>query len=189
MRTPAVLLLSLSVLGCARQPAWQKVEPDQLAPAQAAQAAKGEIAWKALGASLLAELSKAIATRQASGAIDVCRTLAPRLCAEIGTEYGVTIGRTAVKLRNPGNQIPDWAKQHIAAGDGNPATLRHEDGRLGLLQAIRLMPLCVQCHGQPAELGAGVAAAIAQHYPNDQATGFRVGDLRGWFWVEVPAAR
>lgn len=180
-------LLLLLATGCARQPEWQKVEPAQLTPAQAAQATKGELAWKSLGASLLAELSKAIATSKPSGAIDVCRTLAPRLAAEIGTEYGVTIGRTAAKLRNPGNQIPDWATQQVTAGDGSPATFRHQDGRLGLLQPIRLMPLCVQCHGQPAELGAGVADALAKHYPSDQATGFAVGDLRGWFWVEVLA--
>ena len=28
-----------------------------------------------------------------------------------------------------------------------------------------------------------VAAHIAQAYPEDQATGFEVGDLRGVFWV------
>jgi hypothetical protein len=31
-----------------------------------------------------------------------------------------------------------------------------------------------------------VTAAHAAKYPKDQATGFKEGDLRGWFWVEVP---
>ena len=32
-----------------------------------------------------------------------------------------------------------------------------------------------------------VREALATHYPADQATGFQTGDLRGWFWVTVPA--
>jgi hypothetical protein len=28
--------------------------------------------------------------------------------------------------------------------------------------------------------------ALAARYPDDRATGFAPGDLRGWFWVEVP---
>jgi len=31
-----------------------------------------------------------------------------------------------------------------------------------------------------------VATAIAENYPEDMATGFTEGDLRGWLWVEVP---
>jgi len=27
---------------------------------------------------------------------------------------------------------------------------------------------------------------LAAKYPMDQATGFKEGDLRGWFWIEVP---
>ena len=33
-----------------------------------------------------------------------------------------------------------------------------------------------------------VKEALAASYPADRATGFREGDLRGWFWIEVPAA-
>jgi hypothetical protein len=32
-----------------------------------------------------------------------------------------------------------------------------------------------------------VKEALAEHYPEDQATGFQEGDLRGWFCIEVPA--
>ncbi len=27
---------------------------------------------------------------------------------------------------------------------------------------------------------------IAESHPDDEATGFEVGDLRGWMWAEVP---
>jgi len=46
---------------------------------------------------------------------------------------------------------------------------------------------CVVCHGDPAQIPDAVLAALAARYPDDRATGFAEGDLRGWFWVEVPA--
>jgi hypothetical protein len=31
-----------------------------------------------------------------------------------------------------------------------------------------------------------VRQALLQRYPEDRAIGYAEGDLRGWFWVEVP---
>jgi hypothetical protein len=42
--------------------------------------------------------------------------------------------------------------------------------------------LCLTCHG--SNLDADIAASIAERYPEDRATGFEAGDLRGVFWVE-----
>jgi hypothetical protein len=42
------------------------------------------------------------------------------------------------------------------------------------------------CHGTKDEIPEEMHVAIARAYPNDQATGFHIGDLRGWFWIEVP---
>ena len=44
--------------------------------------------------------------------------------------------------------------------------------------------LCTTCHGE--SISPGIASAIAERYPDDEATGFAVGDLRGVFWVEFP---
>jgi hypothetical protein len=33
-----------------------------------------------------------------------------------------------------------------------------------------------------------LGAALAGAYPQDRATGFAPGDLRGWMWAEVPKA-
>ena len=33
------------------------------------------------------------------------------------------------------------------------------------------------------------APALAASYPQDQATGFGAGDLRGWMWAEVPKTK
>ena len=43
---------------------------------------------------------------------------------------------------------------------------------------------CLTCHG--ATVDESVAATIAELYPEDEAIGFAVGDLRGVFWAEMP---
>jgi len=35
-------------------------------------------------------------------------------------------------------------------------------------------------------LAPDLKAKLAELYPNDQATGYAAGDLRGVFWVELP---
>jgi hypothetical protein len=57
------------------------------------------------------------------------------------------------------------------------------------MRAIPMEPLCTTCHGKT--LAPDVAAAIAKAYPNDQATGFEPGQLRGAVsvvWPATPAA-
>jgi NADPH:quinone reductase-like Zn-dependent oxidoreductase len=60
------------------------------------------------------------------------------------------------------------------------------DDKLAYLLPIRLGAMCTNCHGPSARLADGVAERLEEMYPNDQATGFKPGELRGWFWVEVP---
>ncbi len=37
-------------------------------------------------------------------------------------------------------------------------------------------------------LAEGVGERLAELYPDDRATGFAPGELRGWFWMKVPGA-
>ena len=72
---------------------------------------------------------------------------------------------------------------------GAPAPPQHfdarPDGSARYMSAIVTQPLCLTCHG--SEIAPEVAAEIARHYPEDQATGFAAGDLRGAFLIEWPA--
>jgi hypothetical protein len=49
------------------------------------------------------------------------------------------------------------------------------------MRAIPTAPVCTTCHG--ATVAPDVAAAIAARYPEDRATGFSPGDLRGAFSI------
>ena len=56
-------------------------------------------------------------------------------------------------------------------------------GRLGVVLPITTGAVCLRCHGK--SIAPEVSSAIRAAYPNDQATGFDEGDLRGVFWVEL----
>jgi hypothetical protein len=180
-------LACLVAAACSKPIGWITIDPATLSPAQQAQRARADQARNELATALLTELQAAIAKDGAAAAIDVCRLRAPAIAKDIAARTGVQLGRTSVKLRNPDNVTPVWATAHVVGTGTEAATFVVEDGRLGSLAPIRLMPLCVQCHGQRDDLATDVRAALNRLYPADQATGFAPGDLRGWFWVEVPA--
>lgn len=167
---------------------WTELEEGALSPEQAKQRAQ------ALGArdALFGQLSKRLMTAMQDGgpgaAIQVCRDAAPEIAAKVSEARGVTIGRTSHKLRNPKNQPPTWAADYVGAERAENLFLADGDGRMAALLPIRLQQACLACHGDASKLPDPVKTALAEHYPEDQATGFAGGDLRGWFWIEVPKA-
>jgi hypothetical protein len=48
-------------------------------------------------------------------------------------------------------------------------------------------PMCVACHGPADRLDPDVQAILLERYPDDQATGYEPGDLRGVVRATVPA--
>ena len=147
------------------------------------------------GPELLAPLKKDLKEALVAGmqdgplnAVSVCKDQAPAIAASLSVD-GVEMGRASHKLRNPANAAPDWVDPVLQSyladnADRAPAIVSLSDGREGYVEPILLQPLCVTCHGKT--LPPNLAARISDEYPEDQATGFEVGDLRGVFWVEYP---
>jgi mono/diheme cytochrome c family protein len=157
-------------------------------------AAALDAAVKTMGKALKEELVTALGQSGPTAAISVCQDKAPALAAAHSERTGWTIRRTAPRLRNPDNAPDEWERQQIAAfqqqlADGaDPATLTtYEivDGRARFARGIPTAPECVLCHG--SNLEPSLAAAIKATYPDDQATGFQVGELRGIFSVSAEA--
>ena len=156
--------------------------------------AAADIDPAARGAELLApfkrDLMAALADGLADGpaaAIDACRVRAPELAAALSDD-DVRIGRASNRRRNPDNTGPDWSKPLLDAyladdSDRTPKLVSLAGNRYGYVEPIKLAPLCLSCHGET--LAPAVATRIADAYPDDRATGFEVGDLRGWMWAEV----
>jgi hypothetical protein len=142
-------------------------------------------------AALKAELTRALEVSPVT-AIEVCSKRAPEL-ARAHSQGGVTVGRAALKRRNAGSVSPPWvaATMHTLAREpsGSEASrvVTLPAGRVGYAEAIWVQPMCLTCHGET--LTPDVKAALNSRYPEDQATGFKLGDFRGVYWVDLPARR
>lgn len=168
--------------------AWTPIEFDQLDTKQQAQLHKAIEARDALATTLKGELMRAIQSQGPVHAVEVCHTRAPQIAQEIGERFDVQIGRTALKLRNPSNTGPDWARFIEDSKVSEPLALSTgTGGELGVAYPILLENACIVCHGTDEQVAPAVRRAIAERYPDDRATGFAPGDHRGWFWVQVPA--
>lgn len=141
----------------------------------------------ALFARLSGRLTEVISQDGSAAAIEVCSREAATIAAEVAKQHGVSIGRTSFQLRNPKNTAPAWAKTFIKQRVSEPQFVPLPHGATGALLPIRLKGKCLACHGPADEIAADVRANLKKLYPKDQATGFKEGDLRGWFWVEAPA--
>lgn len=120
-------------------------------------------------------------------AIRVCRVEAPAIAAAASRE-GVRVGRTSHRLRNPANAPEPWMEpllEHYVSQpeDREPRLRDLGDGRFGYVEPIDTQAPCLTCHG--AVIAPEVAARLAELYPEDRATGFAVGELRGLFWAVV----
>ena len=138
-----------------------------------------------LFARLSGRLMEVMGSEGPVAAIAVCKSEASEIAKAVGQQEDVKIGRTALKLRNPNNQPPAWAESLVAAAVDQPTFLTLSDGRGAALLPIKLKGLCLMCHGPVDQIMPEIKSQLATHYPNDQATGFKEGDLRGWFWVET----
>ena len=188
MKTVAGLLALLALaLACeARPPTYRQDEvPSELREAVAA--ADGAITM--LQQKLAARLGEALAEGGPAGAAVVCSEEAQALTAAAVRESGLAVGRTSHRIRNPTNAPPSWARPHVdaavRAGAGEPLVVRLDD-RVGVLRPIVVAAPCLQCHGAPERIDPTVRETLRAAYPDDRATGFVEGDLRGFFWAEAP---
>lgn len=143
---------------------------------------------KKLGGSLKQQL----ANNGAESAIDVCKHVAPALAAEYSKD-GWIVSRVSLKNRNKTLAKPDaWERGVLEKFDQEntsatstasleiSAVTDETDGRwFRYMKAIPAQPLCLQCHGKPEEISNGVKAVLNKEYPEDKATGYSAGDIRG----------
>jgi len=124
-----------------------------------------------------------------SRAIEVCSKAAPELAAQLSKKSGWKIKRVSLKARNHHTAIPDaWEKSVLhqfdreqAAGK-SPANMVASRVKHGVYRFMKAQPvsgICLICHGE--NLSPDVLAALRKYYPEDQATGYKLGQIRGAF--------
>ena len=149
-----------------------------------------------LGAQLRAEL----ANGGPEGAVAVCKDIAPELAGRLSRETGWRVSRVSLKTRNPLLGSPDaWEQRgleefdrRVAAGE-KAETLEVDEvveepaGRYyRYMKALPVQPLCLTCHGTAETIPPDVQQRLRVEYPNDRATGYRAGQVRGAVTVKRP---
>ncbi|MCB9684071.1 MAG: DUF3365 domain-containing protein [Alphaproteobacteria bacterium] len=166
-------------------------------PADAALAKADRLVDEARG-RLQARMITELNTRGPSEALSTCSIEAQALTAPAEPDPGARVGRSSLRLRNPANAAPPWVEAWLQTQGERPVAgvegiHRIEDtpeGRVArVLAPIGTMEPCLRCHGDPATLDAEVVAKLHERYPEDRATGYAVGDLRGALWAEVPVTQ
>lgn len=150
-----------------------------------------EIAQQTLMA-LSKELKQALQQGGIGKAVPYCNVNALPLTDSMAKINKVSIRRTSLKTRNPKNAPNDREKQilgeykQLLAEDKRPKPrlTNLADGRTLFNAPILIKPLCLNCHGK---VGAQVTeknyAVIKGLYPNDQAIGYKVAELRGMWSI------
>ncbi len=129
-------------------------------------------------------------------AIEVCNVAAPAIAADASAS-GWSVGRTSLKTRNSKNAPDGWEKRVLEEFDAAKSTgadaakLEHSEivERDGMrtfrfMKAIPVAEPCLACHGETIK--EPVKARLAELYPGDRATGYKVGDIRGAFTLSKP---
>jgi hypothetical protein len=135
----------------------------------------------------------------AASALRVCASVAQDLARKHEGE-GWRVRRISEKYRNPADQ-PDAYERAVlerwaAAQGAGSLKPTDESGEVAIENGQRYYrymrpifiagPVCLQCHGAPDALAPGVREALQSLYPEDRATGYAVGDLRGAISVKIP---
>lgn len=133
------------------------------------------------------QLKQALTEGGPTHAIAVCADIAPGIADSLSAQSGWLVRRVSLKSRNASRAVPDsWERKVLlefdkrqAAGE-QPAELHFGEvvnGQYRYMQAQVVEPVCLVCHGKG--LSDEVQATLKEYYPDDWATGYSLGEVRG----------
>lgn len=159
-----------------------------------ADVAAAKSAIKEFAGALQMELKGAMNAGGPVAAIGVCNTQAMPITARVSADHGMILSRVSLKNRNPANVANDWQsavledfEQKKLAGKDITKLAWSETVKVGDGQEFRFMKaiptgeVCLKCHG--TQIAPEVSQVLASLYPEDRATGYKEGDIRGAFVV------
>jgi hypothetical protein len=135
---------------------------------------------------LIQALSKAIDEGGIPYAIDFCHTNALVIKDSLSGIYGAEVARISAHYRNPVDK-PNAAEleilqawQQLPEGETLEMKIHYATQTVTVYKPILIgMPTCLKCHGGAEDMDVDTRVAIQQKYPEDLATGYRLGELRG----------
>lgn len=154
-----------------------------------------QAAIKELSTHLKEALMSALQDGGPVEAISVCKLVAPTIADEMSKKYNLDIHRTSLRVRNPENEADSWEtgvlqnfETRLKTGEAiqSLSFVEKVDSEVNYnwryMKAIPTDKVCLSCHG--SKIALPVSKTIDNNYPNDMATGYKMGDIRGAFSVE-----
>ena len=154
--------------------------------------AKGDQISTMLLQKLGGELKSQMQTSGPLGALRFCSQHALTLTDEIAKKSDTSIRRVSLNHRNPINKptpsetalLQEWETflKNSSPLPANHLVHRPEGKTLYYKPLLINNEACLKCHGN---VSPELAGAIAEMYPEDKATGYKMGDLRGMIAIEL----
>ena len=147
------------------------------------------------------KLKAAMSTDGPVAAVSVCKESAPAIARQLSIANDAKVTRVGTRVRNQNMGVPNaWQKEALTQFEARlsqgekaadieywqVADNGHGKSELRYAKAIAVQPQCLSCHGSAQDIAAPLAEKLRIEYPNDQATGYGVGQLRGAVVVTRP---
>jgi hypothetical protein len=150
----------------------------------------GEQSANLLLKTLGGELKKKLQEGDLKGAIEFCATNGLSITHQLDEKLGenISIKRISMKNRNPENLPNDSEAKILYMLENSPQSIltRVSDGSYKLYKPVRVAkPVCLKCHGKGEDMPEVARKTIHSLYPQDRATGYSMGDLRGAVVVTI----
>lgn len=189
----AIVALAFGFAGCNDQPETPITEPHEDVSKEETrdfQAEGKKIAMQTFQV-MSGELASAMQDGGVEEAVTYCNVHAYRITDSLAGVYNATIRRATDQPRNPKNRVSkdetmvlDIWKEKVANGDELKPTLFEDDNEAHFYAPIRVKAQCLNCHGEVGEtMPENNAKVISALYPEDQATGYKLEDLRGMWHI------
>lgn len=158
-------------------------EPDKIIDS-AALIQQGDTITDRVQKLLLTNVMTAMKAGGPVSAVTFCNVQAMPLTDSLSDEYNCLIQRVSDKYRNPVNILSEsdleiW--ETVSSSNSMKPVLISENGHPVYYKPIKIaMPACLTCHGTAGkEIDIKTLEIIKEKYPDDLATGYKEGDLRG----------
>ncbi len=181
-----IILFAVAVAVGSAPPETKPVASDEELLAKAA-----EVAISQFSSQLQTSLKVALSEGGPVNALGVCNVVAPDI-QMAHVRDGWFIERVTDRPRNRNSQADSLqlvVLGRFAASDSLASVTEwdhpQERQKFRYFKPIRVADICLNCHGDAGKLDANVKAKLAELYPNDKAVGYKVGELRGMFAVEI----
>ncbi|MBL9169193.1 MAG: DUF3365 domain-containing protein [Verrucomicrobiales bacterium] len=192
--------LALLIMGGASYEPARAAEPtaQEIPPALKQETVKrGKAITSETFGLLSSNLVSVLKTGGISNALPFCSAVASPLVGGVAKKHGVLLRRVTHKPRNPANRANEAELKVLSQFEASlaastnlpqPMVVQWMPDQVTFLAPIVINnSVCLQCHGRVGkDLSPEQTGLIRRLYPQDEATGFVTGQLRGIWRIDFP---